>query len=51
MNKIALTDVPPEMNNEESLRTFFSQFGTLSWVNAKYEEDKQVAAATFLLIN
>lgn len=48
---IILTDVPLELNDEETLRTYFSQFGTLLWVNAKYEENEQVAVVTFFSIS
>lgn len=47
---IMLTGVPPELNNSETLHTYFSKFGALLWVNEKYEQDSEAAVITFFSI-
>lgn len=47
---IMLIDVPPELNNSERLRTYFSKYGALLWVNEKYGHDSE-AAITFFSIS
>lgn len=47
---IILSNVPAELNDEDRLRAYFRQFGTLLWVNAAYEGDKQAAIVTFFSI-
>lgn len=47
---VMLTGVPPELNNSETLHTYFSKFGALLWVNEKYEQDPEAAVITFFSI-
>lgn len=47
---IMLTGIPPEMNNSETLHSYFSNFGALLWVNERYEQDPQTALITFFSI-
>lgn len=47
---IMLENVPAELNNGESLHSYFSRFGALLWVNDKYEQKSSDAVITFFSI-
>lgn len=47
---IMLTGIPPELNNSDTLHSYFSKFGALLWVNEKYENDSEAAIVTFFSI-
>lgn len=47
---IMLTGIPPELNNSETLHSYFSNFGALLWVNERYEQDPETALITFFSI-
>lgn len=47
---IMLTGIPPELNNTETLHSYFCNFGSLLWVNERYENDPETALITFFSI-
>lgn len=47
---LMLTGIPIELNNNDKLHDYFSQFGALLWVNEKYESNIEIAVITFFSI-